>query len=283
VQRQPQRIKKYFEHDPVRYAAWFKYIDADSINSDGLTLLFNATMLFDHAGMSALARLSGIDELRAGAFGTADQLWTVVIEWWIYVAFGIFAFAVLQRRLPSPAQSILLVFALLAPCYLLWRGNGLFIAWIVGMLGAIYQTRLIDIRRPYLLTATGVLGAISIWLALSSGFDFYQPLFATIFSFFLLSAHQWFSLSFSPSPKSLLVRALTALSEVSYSVYLVHLSVLFWVVAWKPYLIESMTTLLILVGLSNAVAIVFYFSFERHYLFVRRCLGYIKTRLAVQS
>ena len=30
VQRPPERIKSYFEHEPVRYAAQFKFIDAGS-------------------------------------------------------------------------------------------------------------------------------------------------------------------------------------------------------------------------------------------------------------
>lgn len=61
------------------------------VNADLRTFIMNVSMLFDHAGVSAIARITGLDMLRAGAFGTADQLWTVVIEWWIYIAFGIMA------------------------------------------------------------------------------------------------------------------------------------------------------------------------------------------------
>jgi hypothetical protein len=31
VQRQPERVRKYFEHEPVRYAALFKFDNAGSI------------------------------------------------------------------------------------------------------------------------------------------------------------------------------------------------------------------------------------------------------------
>jgi len=33
VQRQPERIRKYFQHGPVRYAALFKFDNAESIGS----------------------------------------------------------------------------------------------------------------------------------------------------------------------------------------------------------------------------------------------------------
>ena len=98
------------------------------LNSDSVSLVLNAMMLFDHPGVSALARITGINVLRAGAFGTADQLWTVVVEWWIYVSFGICAFSILQRKRPSIFRLAFLLFAISGPAYLLFVGNGLVIA-----------------------------------------------------------------------------------------------------------------------------------------------------------
>jgi len=31
MQFQPEKIRKYFEYEPVRYAAWFNFNNADSI------------------------------------------------------------------------------------------------------------------------------------------------------------------------------------------------------------------------------------------------------------
>ena len=71
----------------------------------------------------------------------------------------------------------------------------------------------------------------------------------------------------------MLSRLIDGLSEISYSVYLVHLSVLFWLLAWRPDLGGRNDTMLLLVLLANLVAVVFYLCFERHYPAVRRRLG----------
>lgn len=237
------------------------------------TLMLNATMLFDHVGLSALARLTGWDGLRASAFGTADQLWTVAIEWWIYVSFGILAFAALARRRPGPLLVLLLLFALIVPAYSLLRGNGLVLAWIVGMGAALQHERLARLPRWVLAAAGLVVAALAVLLAWREQMNFYHPLFALLFSAGLVICHL---LSLRPAatrPPGPLSRLVDGLSEISYSVYLVHLSVLFWLVAWRPDLTGRLDALLVLVLLANLVAVLFYLGFERHFPAVRRRLG----------
>jgi peptidoglycan/LPS O-acetylase OafA/YrhL len=248
----------------------FRYTRLDS---DLGTLLLNATMLFDHVGLSALARLTGWEGIRATTFGTADQLWTVAIEWWIYVSFGILAFAVLAKRLPGTIQILVLLFGLIVPVYSLFRGNGLVLAWIVGMLAALLHDRLALLPRTALVVAGVVVATLAALVAWRQQMNFYHPLFALLFSVGLVIGHL---LSLRPAaqrPVGLLSRLVDGLSEISYSVYLVHLSVLFWLVAWRPDLTGRFDALLLLVLLSNVVAVLFYLGFERHYPAVRRRLG----------
>lgn len=69
-----------------------------------------------------------------------------------------------------------------------------------------------------------------------------------------------------------LKKLIVGLSEISYSVYLVHLSVLLWAMAWKPQFQGSPLTLLGLFVVTNAASVAFYFAFERHHLAIRHWL-----------
>lgn len=243
------------------------------LNADWATLLLNATMQFDHVGLSAVARLTGWDGLRASAFGTADQLWTVAIEWWIYVSFGILAFAVFARRRPGPLLLLLLLFALIVPAYSLFRGNGLVLAWLVGMLAALKHERLACLPRATLTAAGLAIAVAALLVAWRQQMNFYHPLFALLFSAGLVVGHLLSLRIAMPPGPGMLSRLIDGLSEISYSVYLVHLSVLFWLLAWRPDLGGRIDTMLLLVLLANLVAVVFYLGFERHYPAVRRRLG----------
>jgi peptidoglycan/LPS O-acetylase OafA/YrhL len=251
------------------------------VNADFRTLVLNATMLFDHAGMSAIARMTGLDVLRAGAFGTADQLWTVVIEWWIYIAFGITAFALLDRKWPSLMQLALLLFAASAPVYLLFKGNGLLLAWIVGMSGALLQPRIS--AWPVSVVAAIAFSAafLAVTQAISNGFNLYDPVFAMSFALVLVLTHRLSGRLDAVNRHAWSVKVLAGMSEISYSVYLVHLSVLLWAVAWKPQFQGHPLALLGLCVAANAVSIAFYFAFERHYPVVRRWLGKLFPQIGI--
>ena len=85
------------------------------LHVDPATLMLNLGMLFDYPLMSALSRLTGAETLTAGAFETAAQLWTVVIEWWIYVRFGLLAIAFLRRERLGPLRLVAFAFTCIVP------------------------------------------------------------------------------------------------------------------------------------------------------------------------
>ena len=62
-------------------------------------------------------------------FGSARPLWTLAIEWWIYMGFGWF---VLRRRKSLAWWLPVLVFAALIPMYLTVVGSPLVIMWLLG-------------------------------------------------------------------------------------------------------------------------------------------------------
>lgn len=79
-----------------------------------------------------LAFLQSLPATGIPPFGQARPLWTLAQEFWIYVAFGAFAFAVKQR--PSILAVIAGLFAiyLLYPLLLGGYGQGLPIIWLLG-------------------------------------------------------------------------------------------------------------------------------------------------------
>lgn len=63
------------------------------------------------------------------------------------------------------------------------------------------------------------------------------------------------------------------MSNISYSLYLIHLSIIVWLVRIFPGLTGNSLSILLFVAVSNIAAWLFYFAFERHYPKVRRALN----------
>lgn len=244
------------------------------LHIDPATLLLNLGMLFDHPLMSALSRVIGVAALKAHAFGTAGQLWTVVIEWWIYVSFGLLAIAFVRHERLGFGRIVAFAFAFIVPGYALALGNGLIIAWLAGMGFRLAQPAIARLPRNVHWTLALLSFAMTAATLKLNAWNFYSGIAALLFaSGLFMLFHAW------PAAPSTAVRALSlrgvlkGLSEISYSVYLVHLSVILWLMTLKPQLEGSAGGFVVLVLASNAAAVAFYFAFERHYPAVRRRLG----------
>lgn len=243
------------------------------LRTDAATLAFNLTMLFDHPLMNALARATGWTGLKAGSFGSAAQLWTVVIEWWIYVTFGILAFLVATRRPLDLRTAAWLAFAAIVPAFALVKGNGLIVAWIVGMLVRLGQAPLARLRRDVLATLSVGSGALAAAALFLGSLNFYSSVVAGLFSFSVLALYLAIDPRHLDPQRWRLHRLFEGLSAISYSVYLVHLSVMLWILAKAPELTGRPATFIGLVIAANVAAVLFYFAFERHYVAVRRYLS----------
>jgi peptidoglycan/LPS O-acetylase OafA/YrhL len=124
--------------------------------------------------------------------------------------------------------------------------------------------------RPLLLAAVAALafaGAAARWAL--TAFNFYDPLTAGLLGIALFTF-----MTVRESGKARVLPAVDAIvggmSKISYSLYLVHLSVLFYAAAWFPALVGHVWMLPLVFILCNGVAILFYLLFERHYPAVRR-------------
>jgi hypothetical protein len=82
-----------------------------------------------------------------------------------------------------------LLFALVVPANLLFGGNALALAWLVGMFGAIRERQFLAFPLPMRVVACAALGVCSIVVLWVYGFDFYSPAFAIVFSSFVVAVH----------------------------------------------------------------------------------------------
>lgn len=80
------------------------------------------------------------------SFGSARPLWTLAIEWWIYLFFGYFVLVILRKKIKIQHLIVLGIFAIVPMFNLVaGRGNGLFMYWLFGsMIYLILITNVLD-------------------------------------------------------------------------------------------------------------------------------------------
>lgn len=231
----------------------------------------NLTMLFSNPWLDKIGELTGQTWLYGTAFGSADQLWTIVIEWWIYVLFGLAAFALIRRRGNALVWGAFFLFALAVPLAAMIHFSGLVVAWIVGMAMRLAHDRLRQLRPALLAALAGVSFAIAAPRWSLTEFNFYDPLTAALLGVALF-AFMTFRESGRARVRPLVDALVTGMSNISYSLYLVHLTLILYVAEWLPGMIGRPWALVAMLVVCNAGATLFYFLFERHYPRVRRWL-----------
>lgn len=204
-------------------------------------------------------------ETYSSAFGSASPLWTLAIEWHIYmfVAAAFFAWTQSSQRRLMIAIAALFCWI---PLHYLWGayqsdgiGMGLFSLWLAGA-GVMFA--LTALRLPYwasLLLA--LLAAICFFLVTKARQEYNFLTYATlvIFLFAVLAASQSLRLITSES----IVRLIKFFADYSFTLYLVHYSIMFAVFMIRPE--RDFTILAIMVAVANIAAIVIAIPFEmRH-------------------
>lgn len=244
------------------------------------TWIGNLAMLQDYPVFQVLRRL-GIEEQSwfIRSFGSGRPFWTVAIEWWIYLFFGYLAFFTLRGRSLTTKSLLILGVLGAVPIYNAIGGVGdcLSFVWALGACVAWLWHRLchwtaarggvMRNSRLALLCAFGILFS-AILLGgrlLATDFRIYDLQFATFAAGILFGT--LFLLGFAPfTLPSRFRRAIDFVADYSYSLYLIHFTVLIFLAVRYPsggdY--DPAMFLGVLVG-ANLCAVLFWFVFERHY------------------
>jgi peptidoglycan/LPS O-acetylase OafA/YrhL len=155
-------------------------------------------------------------------------------------------------------------------------GQCLSFVWLIGAGAAWLQDRLMRRGGPRSLAAPGrwalaALGALLLSLALlagrilANGFKVYDLQFALFTGGILFGG--FFLLGFAPVRLPPLARrVIDRIADYSYSLYLIHYTVLIWFVVHRPAADRhDPATYLEVVLVANGAAWIFWFLFERHY------------------
>jgi peptidoglycan/LPS O-acetylase OafA/YrhL len=231
------------------------------------TLVANIFMLEGYRGI--LPTL-----LQWSAFGSASPLWTLGIEWHIYLfVASLFFMAVRPKSIP-----ILIPVALFfgqTPVYFLFGsyqpdgvGRGLFTLWLCGAL--VYPAMRFRVTGFFPAVALGVGGAAGFILLAPAGgeYDFrlYPFLMAAFFG--LVAATQSTHLFKSPKVKS----SISFFADYSFSLYLVHHTIMYAIWTISPS--RGVWVFAIAILISNLVAIGLAGIGEKHHRKFARALNH---------
>jgi peptidoglycan/LPS O-acetylase OafA/YrhL len=240
------------------------------------TWVGNLLMLQDYPVFQVLRRLGVPDQAwMVAPFGSARPFWTISIEWWIYLAFGGLMFFVVRRGGEIGALGLLaLALVAIEPFYHFIGGFGqcLTILWIIGSGAAFLFHRFPELRARWPRLADGRVRLIAGGLAAAAVVFMAGRFFATKgqiyeLQFGLFLALFLFGLLFALSgvrqtgPAALI----GFIAGYSYSLYLLHHTVLELVAVKRPDLIGSHAAFWAMIVVCNLVSIVFWWLFERHH------------------
>jgi peptidoglycan/LPS O-acetylase OafA/YrhL len=239
----------------------------DGMSSGPAAFIGNLLLLQNYPVFQTVHRLVG-DALYIRPYNTAEPFWTIPIEFWIYVVFGLGFFGLIVReRIGTLTAAVLGVVALPV---VIWNaaaggGNGLSLVWLVGaMAGYVWvgdwHGSAHKLQIGAVVAAAGCVcllgrGVKTGWNIQDLGMVLCEAL---IFLGGLSMADGLRTLPLS------LRKVCTAFASYSYSLYLVHNTVL--VVIWKCWSDAlGNAALPIAFVAAHAVAFAMYVLFERHY------------------
>ncbi|MFY0690126.1 MAG: acyltransferase [Cyclobacteriaceae bacterium] len=200
------------------------------------------------------------DFLNITSFGSARPFWTLAIEWWIYMLFGLVFFRI-NRIFRNPITYIFFAICLIVPFSNLigGRGNGLTLYWLMGAL-AFYMLSS-DLLERFKKKSSLSLLIVVIISALGRLFvvlDVYDPIFAAlIFIALTLCIYIFDGVKFNRAT----TRIIKFTASYSYTLYLLHYTILMFLIINLPNL-SNWETFTLFVVLSNLIALLVGYSLE---------------------
>jgi peptidoglycan/LPS O-acetylase OafA/YrhL len=255
-----------------------KKLPFDTVDLSPSTVAGNFLLVFNHPILQELAPRLNRPGISVGPVGSGAPLWSVVVEWWIYVAFGLLAFVAIRRMRLGVGSTLLLVFSIAVPLGYMAKGGYEPLAWIIGMLYALGTAQMRKLPASLhgavtMLATAGFLVSLhysgqNLHAANSVG----MASVAFCHLYFWVSGRQDSRGSVSKPGNAGMAAATVRfnrisvfLSSFSYSLYLIHFSVItyLWVYlhdhlsAWQLIPLSLLT--------SNVLAYGYFLLVERHF------------------
>ncbi|SDL89985.1 Peptidoglycan/LPS O-acetylase OafA/YrhL, contains acyltransferase and SGNH-hydrolase domains [Arthrobacter sp. ov407] len=242
------------------------------------TIAGNFLLLFNHPFFQELAPRLHMPWMNVGPVGSGAPLWSVVAEWWIYVAFGLLAFVAIRRMKLGVGGVILLVFSIAVPVGYMVKGGYESLAWIIGMLYALSAAQM----RKLPVALHGLIALLATAGFLASLYYGGQNLHAasSIGTASVAFCHLYFWLSgrkdgdgTASVPGGTVPRLATPwfnrfsvfLSSFSYSLYLIHFSVITYLWVYLHDQLSAWQLIPLALVVSNVLAYGYFLLVERHF------------------
>lgn len=246
------------------------------LNSGIVAFAGNLLMLADYPLFQLLGLLHVDVWWRIRPYNAAEPFWTVAVEFWLYIAVGLFFFRVLHGE--RIRRSYLLLLAAISVPVLLWHaaaggGESLSLVWMMGAIAAYLISR---IEAPggkrWRSAALCLVGLGAVALAgrvKTAGFDPYHLQIGALMAIIMFGV--LIGLNRIERVPRWVAAPTHFFASYSYSLYLMHNTVLVVVVERTQSLPRSVSIVIgvVLVQLS---AWLVYLAFERHYRTVARWL-----------
>jgi peptidoglycan/LPS O-acetylase OafA/YrhL len=241
------------------------------------TWIGNLLMFQDYPVFQVLRRLGMPDQpWMVAPFGSARPFWTISIEWWLYMTFGGIMFFVVRRGGEIGALGLLaLALVAIEPFYHFVGGydNCLTILWIIGSGMAFLFHRFPALRARWPRLADGRVRGLAAGVALAGVVCMAARVFANgghanELQFGLFLALFLFGVLFALSgmrAEGAVPTLFGFLAAYSYSLYLIHHTLLDLVWVRRPDLAGDKLAFWAMILVCNLASILFWWAFERHH------------------
>ena len=216
-----------------RYLDYSLYSFTDAFNIK--TFLGNLLMLQDYNYIGYyLNNIIPLD-FKITSFGSARSLWTLAIEWWLYMFFGILYFYY-RKNFSWRYLPLLLVLSIIP----LWnlvggRGNGLTIYWIFGLFITLYVFRKQEISKTLSLLSfiLFILFAFIYMLFVErEAYNLHYAFFLSGAIFFLMLYQKDVHKQYNKK----ITKYVKCMASYSYTLYLIHYTIITFIISLNlPY------------------------------------------------
>lgn len=250
------------------------------------------TMLQQHPVGLFMDKLLGISEFKLATFGSGRPLWTVATEWWLYIMFSFVLFYKIDtKRFFLKLLLFLIVSIVPVFNFVAGTGQGLSLVWFImsGIAYWYYKSgqNLADTMKKLLLSGKRekillylllaglavLMGIRFLWISyIETDFIFSRPVFYDFNLYVLLII--FLSLIFcilSVVNSQKRNKIILFFADYSYSLYLIHYTLLYFLLSSEIIKGNNkITDFIVCYLITNLVAIIFWWMFERNHKHVKR-------------
>ncbi len=223
------------------------YLFFDAFNLK--TLAGNILMLQDFPLLKYL-------HLKLTTFGSARPLWTLAIEWWIYMWFGVLMIHILRKNKRSVFSIACFILLSIVPAYNLFtgRGHGLTLFWLFGVLIVLTYEKYKQLQlSPYMKLSLLLLILLIAGVRIAYTNEAYDPIFAFLLTIAITMGMDICSgIQFHKNTASII----RMIANYSYTLYLIHYTIYDFIL--NNYKNETNSTSLFFIGfiVSNILSLI---------------------------